>query len=144
MLLDIINKIKDYKVVRSDTLGIRAISTSAISTSAISTGAIITGAISTKDIGIEMVEMNKGDIERSPIVSRILEIYNSKTDMADDRMIQAAAKPVVVEPVVEIVSNTTKVPLPIPDKKININSDAALIPLSDICREPRFPCDPSF
>jgi phosphate starvation-inducible PhoH-like protein len=28
--------------------------------------------------GIEMVEMNKGDIERSPIVSKILEIYNPK------------------------------------------------------------------
>ena len=110
-LLDIMNKIKDYKVARSD---------------------IGTGAISTKDIGIEMVEMNKGDIERSPIVSKILEIYNSKTDMSDDRMIQAAKQPVVVEHVAEAVSNTTKVPLPIPDKKININSDAALIPLSDI------------
>lgn len=30
------------------------------------------------DCGIEMVEMNKGDIERSPIVSKILEIYNPK------------------------------------------------------------------
>jgi len=28
------------------------------------------------NVGIEMVEMNKGDIERSPIVSKILEIYN--------------------------------------------------------------------
>jgi phosphate starvation-inducible protein PhoH len=30
------------------------------------------------NVGIEMVEMNKGDIERSPIVSKILEIYNPK------------------------------------------------------------------
>jgi phosphate starvation-inducible PhoH-like protein len=98
-LLDIMNKIKDYKVAHE--------------------------SISTKDIGIEMVEMNKGDIERSPIVSRILEIYNSKTDMSDDRMIKAVAKPVVVEP----VSNKTIVEDK--NKKI-INSDAALIPLSDI------------
>ena len=31
-----------------------------------------------KDVGIEMVEMCSGDIERSPIVSKILEIFNAK------------------------------------------------------------------
>jgi len=33
--------------------------------------------------GIEMVEMNKGDIERSPIVSKILEIYNQEDNNLD-------------------------------------------------------------
>jgi len=32
-------------------------------------------------VGIEMVEMNRGDIERSPIVTRILEIFNHKPNM---------------------------------------------------------------
>jgi phosphate starvation-inducible PhoH-like protein len=36
----------------------------------------INGCDVTCNVGIEMVEMNKGDIERSPIVSKILEIYN--------------------------------------------------------------------
>jgi len=96
-LLDIMNKIKDYKTrigLDSDTSG------------------------------IEMVEMKYSDIERSPIVSKILEIYNNKNDkntIADDRIMPIST------------TNTTIVPLPsLPEKKININTDAALIPLSDM------------
>jgi phosphate starvation-inducible protein PhoH and related proteins len=47
-LLDFMNKIRDYR-----------------------------GRGGEHDIGIELVEMNKGDIERSPIVSKILEIFSS-------------------------------------------------------------------
>jgi phosphate starvation-inducible PhoH-like protein len=52
-LLDIMHKIKDYRVHR---------------------------ALEAGDLGIEMVEMKYSDIERSPIVSKILEIFNSKND----------------------------------------------------------------
>ena len=105
-LLDIMNKIKDYKArngLDSDTSA----------------------------SGIEMVEMKYSDIERSPIVSKILEIYNNKNNknvVADDRMIPTV-------PINTSSTNTSVVALPvasfpIPEKKTN--NDAALIPLSDI------------
>jgi phosphate starvation-inducible PhoH-like protein len=107
-LLDIMNKIKYYKARQG------------------------------LDCGIEMVEMKYSDIERSPIVSRILEIYNNKNDknsIVDDRMIPSQP--------ISTVNNTTdsnitdsglSVPelAPLLEKKMNINSDAALIPLSDM------------
>jgi phosphate starvation-inducible PhoH-like protein len=51
-LLDIMNKIRDYGVKDGDCFG--------------------------DQCGIELIEMNTGDIERSPIVSKIIEIYNPK------------------------------------------------------------------
>ena len=54
-LLDIMEKLKDYQGSRRDALA----------------------------CGIELVEMNKGDIERSPIVSKILEIYNQGDNDSD-------------------------------------------------------------
>jgi hypothetical protein len=56
-----------------------------------------------------MVEMNRDDIERSPIVSKILEIFNYKPT--------------------QNISDTENVTLN--DTVRVINNDAALIPLSD-------------
>ena len=83
------------------------------------------------DIGIEMVEMNKGDIERSPIVSKILEIFNNKPGNI------SFSEPLITtqEPIVE--KNNTSNIMEIVDKKnkrADINNDAALIPLSDMSR----------
>jgi phosphate starvation-inducible protein PhoH and related proteins len=81
-LLDIMNKIKAYKKEHTSD-----------------------------EVGVEMVEMNHGDIERSPIVSKILEIYNPKP----------------VSPPIDIVPDYS-----IP--KINKNNDAALIPIQHISK----------
>jgi phosphate starvation-inducible protein PhoH len=75
-------------------------------------------ALDAGELGIEMVEMKYSDIERSPIVSKILEIFNDKNTITDDRMI----------PSVNVTSTSI---VTLPEKKTNIN-DAALIPLSDI------------
>jgi phosphate starvation-inducible PhoH-like protein len=94
-LLDIMNKIKAYRARK---------------------------ALDAGELGIEMVEMKYSDIERSPIVSKILEIFNDKNDkntITDDRMIPSVN-----------VTSTSIVTLP-EKKKTNIN-DAALIPLSDM------------
>ena len=107
-LLDIMNKIKDYRVRR---------------------------ALEAGELGIEMVEMKYSDIERSPIVSKILEIFNDKNDkntITDDRMISSKS----ISPVNVSSTNTTIVPLStMPVKKLNNNNnnnDAAMIPLSDM------------
>jgi len=63
--------------------------------------------------GIEMVEMNRGDIERSPIVSKILEIFNHK--------------PNPMQNIVPVIANYT-----VSEKKTL--SDAALIPLRDLSK----------
>jgi phosphate starvation-inducible protein PhoH len=100
-LLDIMNKIKDYKKY----------STTIDST------------------GIELVEMKHSDIERSPIVSKILDIYNNKNIViADDRMIPSVPD----VPFPNMNTSNLSVPLSVPNKKTNINNDAALIPLSNI------------
>ena len=117
-LLDIMNKIKAYRARK---------------------------ALDAGELGIEMVEMKYSDIERSPIVSRILEIFNDKNDKTvinDDRMIPsvpvnntASNISVVHLPVPELASlpvSVVPLPVPLPEKNINIKNDAALIPLSDI------------
>jgi len=84
-LLDIMNKVKSYKSKVENE----------------------------KDIGIEIVEMNQGDIERSPIVNTILKIF---TPIEKGNPVSISIKPI-----------------PVNEKKI-INDDAALIPLSDISK----------
>ena len=44
-----------------------------------------------KTMGIEMIEMNHGDIERSPIVSKILDIYEGGTKMSNK--VEVATQP---------------------------------------------------
>jgi phosphate starvation-inducible protein PhoH len=61
-LFDIMNKIKAYKCQDRSS---------------------IEDQDDSSGVGIEMVEMNRGDIERSPIVSKILEIFNHKPTIID-------------------------------------------------------------
>jgi len=92
-LLDVMNKIRDYK------------------------------ARVESGFGIEMVEMNHSDIERSPIVSKILDIYNGRNVMQNIDYIK----------IDEIHVNNT---LPISEvpKHHDIDNDAALIPKSHISK----------
>jgi phosphate starvation-inducible PhoH-like protein len=97
-LLDIMNKIKAYK------------------------------SGSTETVGIEMVEMNRGDIERSPIVTKILEIFNNKQNNSIvDNDLQIPKDTNRME--YGSVSNSTS-----NDISKGINTDAALIPLSHISK----------
>jgi len=70
------------------------------------------------EASIEMVEMKYSDIERSPIVSKILEIFNNKIVVDNDLQIPS-------------VSKNTSTSIDYSIKKDN-NGDAALIPLTDI------------
>jgi phosphate starvation-inducible PhoH-like protein len=102
-LRDIMGKIKTYKS-RTD----------------IDTGA--NAGANASPIGIEMVEMNKGDIERSPIVARILDIfnYNKTVHVIDD----PTGGPTALIPVKEEEN-----------KKVVIkNTDCAMIPVSDLSK----------
>jgi hypothetical protein len=79
--------------------------------------------------GIEMVEMNKGDIERSPIVSKILEIYNQgdnhkPLDQSNPKPVDSAKDD--MDAFWETVDNSNK----------NLSSDAALIPIQHISKRP--------
>jgi phosphate starvation-inducible PhoH-like protein len=106
-LLDIMHKIKDYRVRK---------------------------ALEAGDLGIEMVEMKYSDIERSPIVSKILEIFNDKNDknvITHDRMIPTVS-PVNNTSITIVPSETALEQSQVLGKKIKINNDAALIPLSDM------------
>jgi phosphate starvation-inducible protein PhoH len=92
-LLDIINKIRDYGVKDGDCFG--------------------------DQCGIELVEMNTGDIERSPIVSKIIEIYNPKP------------KPSIAGQE-KSIQNTLTISIPTPYN--SFNNDAALIPIHHMTR----------
>jgi phosphate starvation-inducible PhoH-like protein len=70
------------------------------------------------DSGIEMVEMNHGDIERSPIVSKILEIYKPKP-------VQRAIS------TLSISNDNTGIEC---KGQSTINNDAALIPIQHMTR----------
>jgi phosphate starvation-inducible PhoH-like protein len=72
------------------------------------------------DSGIEMVEMNHGDIERSPIVSKILDIY----------------KPKPIQRLLPIpsISNNNNSAVIEPKVQSTINNDAALIPIQHMTR----------
>jgi phosphate starvation-inducible PhoH-like protein len=70
------------------------------------------------DIGIEMVEMKYSDIERSPIVSKILEIYKKPVDDVDMAVSRKADT---------VSNNSTAVTDTAEVKK---NNDAALIPIT--------------
>jgi phosphate starvation-inducible protein PhoH len=97
-LLDIMNKIKAYK------------------------------SHSTETVGIEMVEMNRGDIERSPIVTKILEIFNNKQNNSIvDNDLQIPKDTIRLE--YGPVGNTTT-----NDISKGINTDAALMPLSHVSK----------
>jgi phosphate starvation-inducible PhoH-like protein len=69
-----------------------------------------------QDIGIEIVEMNQGDIERSQIVTTILKIFT----------------PIEKENPVSCTKHNSSIL--VVEKKNNFNNDAALIPLSDISK----------
>jgi phosphate starvation-inducible PhoH-like protein len=88
-LLDIMNKIRDYGVKDGDCFG--------------------------DQCGIELIEMNTKDIERSPIVSKIIDIYNPKP-----------------KPVDKSIQNTLTVTIPTPYN--SFNNDAALIPIHHMTR----------
>ena len=55
----------------------------------------------TRNSGIKIVEMNNTDIERSPIIEKILDIYNVKPMPFETVQIQQAPKQV------ETLNNTT-------------------------------------
>jgi phosphate starvation-inducible PhoH-like protein len=110
-LLDVMNKIRDYK-----------------------------GRSMGDGVGIEIVEMNHSDIERSPIVSKILDIYNpmgrnitQTIDSVKTESLVATVSVIDVVPTVP-VNNT----LPISDVHkphvVDNNNDAALIPKSHISK----------
>jgi phosphate starvation-inducible PhoH-like protein len=69
------------------------------------------------DVAIEMVEMKYSDIERSPIVSKILEIFNGNKTIVDNDLQM---------PQVQLLSKNTS------NEIKKDNNDAALIPLTDI------------
>jgi len=71
------------------------------------------------DVSIEMVEMKYSDIERSPIVSKILEIFNNKIVVDND--LQMPQQPLLQPPANNSIVQIKK-----------DNNDAALIPLTDI------------
>ena len=74
------------------------------------------------DCGIEMVEMNKGDIERSPIVSKILEIYNPKP------LVKNVVKDLAVNSNVDVVYSETDFSTVEDDHTCKDNQD-------DLCNE---------
>uniref|UniRef100_A0A6C0JNM9 PhoH-like protein n=1 Tax=viral metagenome TaxID=1070528 RepID=A0A6C0JNM9_9ZZZZ len=107
-LLDFMNKIRDYR-----------------------------GRGGEHDIGIELVEMNKGDIERSPIVSKILEIFSSNSNYNSNNIggqPNITAYPGIVTNFVENkimqVERTNITNIKIKRPQAPNNNDAALIPLS--------------
>jgi phosphate starvation-inducible PhoH-like protein len=108
-LRDIMEKIKTYK-------GRTDIDTGADGHAGAGAGA------NASPIGIEMVEMNKGDIERSPIVARILDIFNYKK--LGDQL------PVIDDTMIRPVDTVHEDKIVV-EKKCN---DCALIPISDLSK----------
>ena len=88
-LLDVMNKIRDYK---ARNMG--------------------------DGVGIEIIEMNHSDIERSPIVSKILDIYN----------------PMGLNVTQNVGIGSTNVRQKPPTKIVNNDHDAALIPKSHMSK----------
>lgn len=77
------------------------------------------------DLSIKLVEMNSSDIERSPIVAKILEMYSAESCedkvLPVDKILPAVFAEVINEnPLLETESNKSK----------RINGDAALIPIN--------------
>lgn len=97
-LLDIMNKIRDYRATQNDQQSVHR-----------------------EPIGIEMVEMNHGDIERSPVVSKILEIYNPIEKKAN--VIDTKSTSIITKTNNSVVSFAG-----------SINNDAALIPIQHMNR----------
>jgi phosphate starvation-inducible PhoH-like protein len=119
-LLDIMEKLKDYQ------------------------GANLDGDLAL-NCGIELVEMNKGDIERSPIVSKILEIYNQGDN--DNRLTKPSlemASPLEpfdhnkadMEEFWALIDNENVTNGAKADEQGQTNSDAALIPIQHISKRP--------
>jgi hypothetical protein len=87
-------------------------------------------ALEAGELGIEMVEMKYSDIERSPIVSKILEIFNNKNVIDND--LQIPTQPLLLSPTpTPIFNNNTSANNSIVQIK-KYDNDAALIPLSDM------------
>jgi phosphate starvation-inducible PhoH-like protein len=76
---------------------------------------------------IQLVEMTYGDIERSPIVSKVLEIYRNASRPVDDTLLVNEEVGDVADVVVngDVLHEKSKIP---------INNDAALIPISHISK----------
>jgi hypothetical protein len=75
------------------------------------------------DLSIKLVEMNSSDIERSPIVAKILEMYSAED--CEDKVLPAVFAEVINEnPLLETESN----------KSQRINDDAALIPINHMSK----------
>ena len=81
----------------------------------------------TKDIGIQIVELNKYDIQRSPVVSRILEIYedNLQSESENSKYVKYEMINYVSSSSAIINSNITKT---VNKKTNNYENDSALIP----------------
>jgi phosphate starvation-inducible protein PhoH and related proteins len=110
-LLDVMNKIHDYK-----------------------------GRNVGDGVGIEIVVMNHSDIERSPIVSKILDIYNpvgrnitQTIDSVKTESLVATVSVIDVVPTVPVNNTLSISDVPKP-RAIDINNDAALIPKSHISK----------
>ena len=82
--------------------------------------------IDIRDVGIEMVEMNKGDIERSPIVARILDIFNYNK--------QPDQLPVIDDSMIRPFDTVHEVEKKEEAKEIIKNNDCAMIPISELSK----------
>ena len=102
-LLDVMNKIRDYK------------------------------ARVESGVGIEMVEMNHSDIERSPIVSKILDIYNPMGRNVTQNIDSIKVDVVTEVPVVPLNNTLSNGYVP-KSHVIDVDNDAALIPKSHISK----------
>jgi phosphate starvation-inducible protein PhoH and related proteins len=99
------------------------------------------------DLGIDVIEMDEEDIQRSPIVSKILMFYNPSSDFTivkpktPRKTTRKSAKPEAkseAKPEVKPESKPEPVkpkPKPKPLSHVNPNSDAAMIPLDTTPRE---------
>jgi hypothetical protein len=113
-LLDVMNKIRDYK-----------------------------GRSMVDGVGIEIVEMNHSDIQRSAIVSKILDIYNNPivrnvTQNIDSKQVDLVSV-VPLGSVIDVVStvhvdNTLPISETPKPRVIDADKDAALIPKSHISK----------
>ena len=71
------------------------------------------------NIGIKIIEMNNTDIERSPIIIKILDIYNVKEE--SNKVIEKVVEKGIKININETVNNSIS---------LDINNDAAMIPLN--------------
>lgn len=78
-----------------------------------------------KNANVELIELNSSDVQRSPIVSQILEIYNSSNSPDKNELNN------IISSIDQFVNNDVK------EHKVNNNNDAALIPKNQLPKRER-------